>query len=339
LYDLYVMRTTIKHVIIALSCERLLDKIVALSSCVIQAYHIIQITQSLFLSFFFNELVTVLKNVASTLKTLFICNFLMISFLTGKLAYKKKGFGGAMMFMFKCYGCCITEVDYKSSQLAQNSRRQIVSLALSLAFSINGHGYVSYGKPHRRGLGLGVTSEKPFLEVINLALPHIKDMLDERCDDAKHQMKQLSSDQIGSWSRAVTCRDGCWLIRENFSQNCTFVIPNYIKGALLYYGHLSMQGADRICDKDLWEGTAKSAEGHLSQKLWPQAKEEGMKVAINWQGLGIHCPGRCYVEIMWLGKWEEDGRNQSNVNLQEKRQMIALKKIDFLTQNNVDVKR
>ena len=160
-----------------------------------------------FFCLFFNELLTVSTNVASTLKTLFICKFFVISFLTGKLvltAYKKKGSGGAMMFVFKCCGCWTTEVDYKSSQLAQNSCRQIVSLALSLAFSISGHGYVSYRKPLGRGLGLGVTSEKPFLEVIDLALPHIKDMLDERLDDAKHHMKQLSSDQIGSWSRAVT---------------------------------------------------------------------------------------------------------------------------------------
>ncbi|XP_068705034.1 uncharacterized protein [Montipora foliosa] len=188
-----------------------------------------------------------------------------------------------MMFIFKCCGCWTTEIDYKSSQLAQNSRRQIVSLALSLAFFISGHGYASYRKTLGRGLGLGVTSEKPFLEVIDLALPHIKDMLDEMCDDAKHQMIQLPSDQIGSWSRAVTCCDGCWLLRGHFSQNCTFVIKNYITGALLYYGHLSMRGADRICDEDLWQGTAKSAEGHLSQKLWAQAKEEGLNVAINWQ--------------------------------------------------------
>ena len=44
-----------------------------------------------------------------------------------------------------------------------------------------------------------------------------------------------------------------------------------------------MRGADRICDEELWKGTAKAAEGHLSQKLWAKAKEEGLKVAINWQ--------------------------------------------------------
>ena len=44
-----------------------------------------------------------------------------------------------------------------------------------------------------------------------------------------------------------------------------------------------MRGADRICDDELWKGTAKAAEGNLSQKIWAKAKEEGLKVAINWQ--------------------------------------------------------
>ena len=61
-------------------------------------------------------------------------------------------------------------------------------------------------------------------------------------------------------------------VRGHFSQNCTFVIKNYITGALLYYGHLCMRGADTICDEELWQGTAKSAEGHLSEVLWAKAK-------------------------------------------------------------------
>ena len=85
-------------------------------------------------------------------------------------------------------GCWTTRIDYRSSYLAQDSRRQIVSLALSLAFFISGHGYAGYRKTLGSGLGLGITSEKPYLEVIDLALPHIKDMVDEICDDAKHQM-------------------------------------------------------------------------------------------------------------------------------------------------------
>ena len=91
-------------------------------------------------------------------------------------------------------------------------------MALSVAFFISGHGYAGYRKTLGRGLGLGNTSEKPYLEVIDLAFPRIKDMVDEMGDDAKHQMKQLPPEQIGSWSKAVTCCDGCWLIREHFIQ-------------------------------------------------------------------------------------------------------------------------
>ena len=190
--------------------------------------------------------------------------------VTGKLvltAYSKKGCGGAMMFTFKCHGCWTVEIDYKSSHLAQESRRQLVSLALSLAFFISGHGYAGYRETLGRGLGLGIVSEKPYLEVVDLALPYIKSMLDQMCDEAKEHMKEIAPDQIGSWSRAVTCCDGCWLIRGHFSQNCTFVIKNYITGALLYHGHLCMRGAETICDEELWQGTAKAAEGHLSQVL------------------------------------------------------------------------
>lgn len=65
----------------------------------------------------------------------------------------------------------------------------------------------------RPGLGSEIVSEKPFLEVVDLALPYIELMLDEMCEDGKEKMKELPADQIGSWSKAVTCCDGCWLTR------------------------------------------------------------------------------------------------------------------------------
>lgn len=188
-----------------------------------------------------------------------------------------------MKFLFHCNGCWKEEISYISSQLAAESRRHLVSLALSLSFFISGRGYASYRKTLGKGLGLGVVSEKPFLEVVDLALPYIKEILEKLCEDAKLQMKSISSDQLGSWDRAVTTCDGCWQIRGHFSQNCTFIIKNYMTGGLLFYGHLSMRGADRICNEDLWQGTAKAAEGHLAQLLWARTKEEGMKVEVNWQ--------------------------------------------------------
>lgn len=76
-----------------------------------------------------------------------------------------------------------------------------------LGFFISAHGYARCKKTLGGGFGLGVSSEKPVLEVTDHGLPHIKDILAEMCDDANHQMKQLSSDKIGSWSRPVT-----WLL-------------------------------------------------------------------------------------------------------------------------------
>ena len=91
---------------------------------------------------------------------------------------EKKGLGGTMKFLFRCGGCWQETIDYQSSQLALDSRRHVVSLALSLAFFISGHGYASYRKTLGKGLGLGVLSDKPFLEAIDLAFPRIRDILD-----------------------------------------------------------------------------------------------------------------------------------------------------------------
>ena len=105
------------------------------------------------------------------------------------------------MFTLKCQGCWTVRIDYKSSHLAQDSRQQLVSVALSIAFFISGHWYAGY----RKTLGP--------LVVVDLALPYIKSMLDEMCNEAKENMKEIAPDQVGSWSREVTCCDGCWVIR------------------------------------------------------------------------------------------------------------------------------
>ena len=264
--------------------------------------------------------------------------------LLGKLvliATNKKRRGGSMKFLFRCNGCWKEEICYRSSQLALNSRRQLVSLALSLAFFVSGHGYASYRKTLGRGLGLEVLSEKPFLEIIHHAFPFIKAILDEICDDVKHQMKELSSDVLGSWSHAVTTCDGCWQIRGYFSQNCTFIIKNYLTGGLLYYGHLSMRGADSICDEELWQGTAKAAEGHLAQVLWAKAKDEDMMVEVNWQdadsssalGFRYSFPNELESKVMLCGGHVGRAHGKKLQELQTKlsitNQFIALHKEQF----------
>ena len=126
-------------------------------------------------------------------------------------------------------------------------------------------------------------SEKSFYHVVEFAYSHIQDMLDEICEEAKDEMKTMPSSELGSWKKAVTTSDGCWHIRGYFSQNSTFIIKNYLNGALLWYGHASMRGTDSVVDDQLYEGTAKSAEGYLASVLFRKASEEGCKILVNWQ--------------------------------------------------------
>jgi len=84
------------------------------------------------------------------------------------VASEKKGLRGSMKFLFRCNGWWKEEINYISSQLAAQSRRHLVSLALSLSFFISGQGYASYRKTLGKGLGLGVVSQKPFLKVVDL---------------------------------------------------------------------------------------------------------------------------------------------------------------------------
>ena len=67
-------------------------------------------------------------------------------------------------------------------------------------------------------------------------------------------------------------------IWQQFNQNCTFVIKNYITGVLLYDGHLSIRRADKICDSKLWQGTAKSAEDHLSEDHLARKRKKALKL-------------------------------------------------------------
>ena len=159
----------------------------------------------------------------------------------------------------------------------------MVSYAIRIAAFASGIGFAGYHKLFGRHLGMNVTTDKMFHRVIEEAYPHITAMLHEACELGKEEMKSLPSDKLGSWQRAVTTSDGCWHIRGFFSQNGTFVIRNWLTGALLWYGHACMRGSDTIITDELYQGTAKSIEGCLAGVLFEKAKEEGCTIEINWQ--------------------------------------------------------
>ena len=169
------------------------------------------------------------------------------------------------------------------SVTSMGNRHNVVSYALRLAAFASGIGYAGYHRVFSRYLGMSTTSDKMFNHVIEEALPHITDMLADICNVGKDEMRSLPSDKLGSWKRAVTTSDGCWHIRGFFSQNATFVIRNWLTGALLWYGHACMRGTDAIIPDELYSGMAKSAEGYLAGVLFAKAKEEGCHIEINWQ--------------------------------------------------------
>ena len=192
--------------------------------------------------------------------------------------------GGSAVVQVACSGCN-RKIEFASSSSVSSaeSRRNVVSYALRIAAFATGIGFAGYHNLFSRHLGMSTTSDKMFIRVIEEMFPHIQDMLDEVCELGKEEMKALPSDQLGSWERAVTTSDGCWHIRGFFSQNCTMVIRNWLTGALLWYGHVSMRGTDPIITDDLYQGTAKSAEGYLASVLFEKAQEEGCHVEVNWQ--------------------------------------------------------
>lgn len=221
-------------------------------------------------------------------KEYIIVIIILIFYITGKLipvAFQDKGLGGAIKVTVACSECTTdNKIHFASSKMAlTHNRRNCVSLATALCFLVYGQGYHTYHKVLKLGLGINTLASSNFSRVIEICHPHAKSILDDMCVKAKEHMKAKKSTEIGSWERAVTSSDGCWLIRGFHSQCCSFVIIDFLSSGILYYGHLCMRGSDNISDTELWQGTSKAAEGHLAYELFKIAKEEGLNVEINWQ--------------------------------------------------------
>ena len=111
----------------------------------------------------------------------------------------------------------------------------------------------------------------------------VESMLDEVCEAAKQEMRDMKESELGSWKSAVTVADGTWQTRGWYSKNATFTIRNYLTGAFLYYHHLCQKGRDEVIEEELCRGTSKSSKGFAARVTFQKAKEEGMHVAVHWQ--------------------------------------------------------
>ena len=121
--------------------------------------------------------------------------------------------GGAIKLNIMCNGCG-ARIHYASSMVSLSQRRRnCVSLALGLCFLIWGHGYPSYHKILKLGLGIHTLTYINFYKIVKLAHASVKAVLDEICDMGKSEMKVKTPPELGSWKNAVTSSDSCWLIR------------------------------------------------------------------------------------------------------------------------------
>ena len=194
------------------------------------------------------------------------------------------GLGGSINITFTCNGCQLRTVQFKGSALLENSRRTVVGLALVVAFIVTGHGFSKFNKTLNQCLGIQAVSKNRFYEVITKMYTHVQDILNDMCNEAKENMKAIDRGILGSWERAVVTSDGVWHTRGHFSKNGSFIVKNYLTGALLWFGHKSMRGTVGGDEEDeLFLGTSKAMEGALANECYSRAKEEGCIVEVVWQ--------------------------------------------------------
>ena len=152
------------------------------------------------------------------------------------------GLGGTINVTFGCSLCTFRSANFQCSTLVEGSKRTVIGLSLAVAFFLTGHGFSQFDRTLRQYMGLNPVSKNRFFYVIKLIYPHIRDILNDMCEEEKEAMKALPSETLGSWSRAVVTSDGVWHTRRHFSKNGSFIVKNYLTGGLLWYGHNVCRG-------------------------------------------------------------------------------------------------
>ena len=128
--------------------------------------------------------------------------------------------------------------------------------------------HATYSNVLSHSLGIEAFGEPTFYSTIEKMHATVKLMLDEMCEEAKSEMKEMKPSTLGSWKKAI---DGAWMTRGHHSSNATFSVRNYQNGSLLYYIHLCQRGRDDIIQTPLYQGTSKSAEGYGARELYSRA--------------------------------------------------------------------
>lgn len=195
------------------------------------------------------------------------------------------GLGGTVRIKFRCENCGQREITFNSSpDVPLNRYRSPLGTALQVAFICSGCMYTHYFRTLCLSLGMDTVGKGRFFETIKLMYPHVKKILKSQCEEAKNRMKGLDDNELGSFKSAVTTGDGAYLTRGHFSKNSTYTLRNKLTNEVLYFMHMCQHGSDHgMVEYPLFEGTSKAMEGHAAEKLFNQAFQEGMHIAVHWQ--------------------------------------------------------
>ena len=123
----------------------------------------------------------------------------------------RTGLGGSAHIQLSCDGCTSHNLIFNTSTSVQDSRRYVASLSIALAFLLTGHVHTGYHRTLGQGLGIPSHHRNTVYTVVKDAYANIQRMLQEICERAKAEMKEMPAEELGNWPNAVTTADGCWL--------------------------------------------------------------------------------------------------------------------------------
>ena len=95
-------------------------------------------------------------------------------------------------------------------------------------------------------------------------------MLDEICDAAKQEMRDMKENALGLWQNTVTVADDTWLAQ----QKC-HVYNKKSPERCLYYHHLYQKGRDEVSEEELYRGTSKSGGRFLGPSYISEGQRGG----------------------------------------------------------------
>ena len=158
-----------------------------------------------------------------------VCNFLLT------VAVKCRGLGGAVTVRYSCDGCGLKGATFEAHSKCETvlAGSNTISVSLQVAFIIAGCTHATYYKALSHSLGIDTVSGPTFMCTIRAMHYIVESMLDEVCEAAKQEMRDVKESQLGSWKNAVMVADCTWQTRGWHSKNATFTIRNYLTGALL----------------------------------------------------------------------------------------------------------